>query len=137
MRFREKCRFDPLTGCVLWTGATTAGRGNSARYGNFWYDGAMVRAHLWSAVHIHQLDISDRQCGHCCPAGPNTLCVEHLTPQTQLENLAEQNDRRRLAQSNEDRRHWLFIHLGIERPPPGPVVDEDAVPFYLMPGWLR
>lgn len=38
-RFAEKCRFDPTTGCVLWTGGTTAGHGNSARYGAFWFEG--------------------------------------------------------------------------------------------------
>lgn len=97
----------------------------------------MIRAHLWAAEHIHKLDIGDRQVGHICPHGPNTLCVEHLTAQTQLENLAELHGRRRLAQSNADRRYWLFIHLGIERPPPGPEADADLVPFYLEPEWMK
>lgn len=134
-RFARKCRFDPATGCVLWIGGTSAGRGNTALYGRFWDGEKMHYAHRWSARNIHGLEIDDYQVGHCCPAGPNTLCVQHLEPQTQLENLKEQSDRRR--QSSKERQFWLFVQLGIE-PAPGmgsPIADD--VPFFTPPAWLR
>jgi hypothetical protein len=138
-RFADKCEFDPTTGCVLWRGGTTSGRGNTASYGSFWYDGRRWFAHRWAAVHIHRLAVNDMQVGHCCPAGPNTLCVQHLEPQTQLDNLAEQAGRmaaRRLEQSADERQHWLFVSLGIREPAPALIADPDAIPFHQPPGWL-
>lgn len=144
-RFAAKCDFDPTTGCVVWCGGTTAGRGNSAVYGSFrdgprrWY------AHRWSAVHIHGLDIDGKQVGHCCPhtgGKPNTLCVEHVQAQTQLENLTEQMARGAgavglcMAQSNDERQHWLFVSLAIRPAPPVYVPDPSAVPFYEPPRWF-
>lgn len=82
-RFLRKCRFDPLTGCTLWIGGTTQGRGHSAPYGSFWFEGRRWFAHRWAAKYIHGLDIADRQVDHCCvervglPAA-QTLCVDHL-----------------------------------------------------------
>jgi hypothetical protein len=88
-RFAEKCVFDYTTGCVLWSGGT-AGRGNSARYGVFWDDGRWF-AHRWAAVHIHGIELGPNEAGHCCPAGPNTLCVQHLEGQTKTDNVIERN----------------------------------------------
>ncbi len=34
-RFLRNCQFDATTGCVLWTGGTTTGRGHTAPYGAF------------------------------------------------------------------------------------------------------
>jgi hypothetical protein len=138
-RFAEKCRFDPFSGCVLWTGGTTAGRGNSARYGSFWFQGSRWYSHRWSAVHIHGLDLGENQAGHCCPHGVNSLCVEHVTAQTQLENLNEQNTRMKAkaTQSAAERQFYLFVQLGIE---PAPMMASPAcgeVPFYSPPRWLR
>ena len=138
-RFAEKCRFDPTTGCVLWTGGTSAGRGNSARYGRFWdhENNRMVYAHRWAAVNIHGIDLGEHQGGHCCPHGPNTLCVQHLQAQTQTENLAEQSARLAKAkQAPSERQFWLFVELGIERLPELEV-DADLPPFYDPPEWLR
>lgn len=139
-RFAEKCRFDATTGCVLWTGGTTAGRGNSARYGSFWFEGKRWFAHRWSAIYIHGLKLGEFQAGHCCPCGPNTLCVEHVTGQTQLENLDELNNRLkaiRASQSNDERQHWLFVSIGITQLPEPEEPDADAVPFYEPPAWLK
>lgn len=115
-RFAEKCRFDPRTGCVLWIGGTTAGRGNSARYGVFW-DGKRWAAHRWSAIHIHGLTLGEKQAGHTCPCGPNTLCVQHLSGQTQLENLDELNTRlkAKAVQSASERQFYLFIYFPRDR----------------------
>ena len=135
-RFAEKCVFDALTGCVLWTGGTSAGRGNSARYGRFYDQGHIWYAHRWSAVHIKGINLGEDQAGHCCPAGPNTLCVEHVIGQTQLENLAEQNGRMKAKQTAAQRQYWLFVQLGIEPEPEGQVVDLGAIPFYLPPAWF-
>jgi hypothetical protein len=139
-RFAEKCVFDATTGCVLWTGGTTAGRGNSARYGSFWFEGQRWFAHRWAAVHIHGIALGEHQAGHCCPHGPNTLCVEHLTGQTILENLDELNNRlkaKRASQSNSDRQHWLFVSIGITQLPEDEEPEPDAVPFYEPPAWFK
>lgn len=140
-RFAAKCRFDAVTGCVIWTGGTTQGRGNSAVYGSFWYEGARWFAHRWAGVHIHGLDLNGVQAGHCCPCGPNTLCVEHITGQTQRENLDELNERmaaRRVEQSADERQHWLFVSLGIREDNPQPERDpSDDIPFHEPPAWLR
>lgn len=136
-RFAAKCDFDPVTGCVVWTGGTTAGRGNSAVYGSFWYEGKRWFAHRWAAVHIHGLHVNGYQVGHCCPhtgGKPNTLCVEHVTPQTQLENLAELNGR--VQQTNAERQYWLFVHIGLEPEPPKYEPDPDGIPFHEPPRWF-
>ena len=138
-RFAEKCRFDPTTGCVLWIGGTTAGRGNSARYGSFRYGDRAWYAHRWAAIYIHGLTLGTNQAGHCCPHGPNTLCVQHVRGQTQLENLDEQNTRMKAkaAQSASEKQFYLFISLGIEPTPPVQTVDPQAIPFYEPPAWFK
>ncbi len=142
-RFRAKCRFDPRTGCVLWTGATTRGRGNTATYGGFWYDGRRWFAHRWAAAFIHGIAIDGLQVGHCCPhtpdGHPNTLCVQHLRGETQLENLDEMHARRRLAaQSPDDRQYWLLIERGYDEAPPvtDPNAPHPVAPDFYPPEWL-
>lgn len=134
-RFADKCQFDPATGCVIWIGGTTQGRGNTAVYGSFWDGGRRWSAHRWSGVHIHGLDLDGVQAGHTCPHGPNTLCVQHVAAQTQLENLAEMHTRR--AQTATERQYWLFVQLGLERAPETQEAPVDAVPFYSPPVWLQ
>lgn len=142
-RFVQKCRFDATTGCVLWTGGTTAGRGNTAVYGSFWFEGRRWSAHRWAGVHIHGLNLDGVQAGHCCPGEPNTLCVQHVGAQTVAENMAEQIGRlgpagTRVAQSSAERQYWLFVSLGIERRPEPPERDpSEDVPWYEPPVWLR
>lgn len=141
-RFASKCEFDATTGCVIWRGGTTQGRGNTPVYGSFWYEGRRWFAHRWAGVHIHGLALDGVQAGHTCPCGPNTLCVEHVAAQSQAENLAELNgrlaERRAVAQSATERQYWLFVQLGIEREPEAPARDPaDEVPFYDPPAWLR
>lgn len=149
-RFAEKCEFDPATGCVLWRGGTTAGQGNSARYGAFW-DAGPWKAHRWAAVHIHGLELGPHDAGHCCPAGPNSLCVQHLSGQTKAENIAERNTRvareRRLQnlgqQDTLTRQAWLFVQLGINGDPEPESTNQKLetalsdIPFYEPPDWLR
>lgn len=145
-RFRAKCLFDPRTGCVVWTGGTTRGRGNTATYGSFWYDGRRWFAHRFAAAFIHGLKIDGLQVGHCCPhtpdGHPNTLCVEHVTGQTQIENLAEQMARGTgvCAQTNDVRQFWLFVDRGFEPPPPAhdpASFGPDHIPFFEPPAWFR
>lgn len=131
-RFREKCRFEPETGCVIWTGSKSWGRGKHIRYGSF-RDGKKIwLAHRWAAKHIHGLDIEDRQVDHCCPniPIPNTLCVEHLQVLTAEHNRWLQTERRR-----------HFIHLEVGLLPYDEIygiADEESerVPFYTEPTWL-
>ena len=137
-RFRARCAFDPFTGCVLWTGGRTRGRGNTAEYGSFWFGRRRWFAHRWAGVFIHGLDLSGVQAGHCCPHGANSLCVQHIAAQTQAENLAELNGRlatRRVEQTNAERQFWLLVERGYEPAPPGPPPAPDF-PFYEPPDWL-
>jgi len=139
-RFAEKCRFDPTTGCVLWTGGTTRGRGNSAVYGSFWYDGRRWFAHRFAAVHIHGLDLGHDTVGHCCPGGPRTLCVEHVARQSLGDNVAERNVRHaNLArQTANERQYWLLVERGYEQAPEQAANDDpDDIPFHAPPEWLR
>ena len=139
-RFAEKCAFDPTTGCVLWKGGTTAGRGNTALYGSFWHGRRRWFAHRWAAVHIHKMDVDGLQVGHCCPGHPNTLCVQHVEPVTMTDNLAEQRARLGgvcVSRSTAERQHWLFVQMGFTRLPEPPEPDPDAPPFYSPPAWLR
>lgn len=139
-RFAEKCVFDYSTGCVLWAGGTTAGQGNSARYGAFW-DAGPWKAHRWAAIHIHGIELGPNEAGHCCPAGPNTLCVQHLEGQTKADNIAERNTR--LANKGQQdaltRQFYLFKQLGIYEPEPeeSALIPVDEIPFHEPPAWLR
>lgn len=150
-RFAEKCVFDYSTGCVLWAGGTTAGQGNSAKYGAFW-DGGPWKAHRWAAVHIHGIELGTQDAGHCCPGEPNTLCVQHLTGQAKADNIAERNTRiareRRLAHLGQQdaltKQGYLFKQLGIYEPEPESTqsIDQNSsseidVPFHEPPAWLR
>lgn len=138
-RFAAKCNFDPATGCVVWIGATTAGHGNSARYGAFWDEGQKIYAHRWSAANIHGFDITGVTVGHCCPhtgGKPNTLCVEHVKPETLAINVALGNQNRRIVQNNETRQFWLFVALGIEPAPAIYEPDPDQPLFYRPPPGL-
>jgi hypothetical protein len=134
-RFLAKCRFEPETGCVLWTGAKTAGRGHHVPYGSFWYDNARWFAHRWSAKHIHGFDIDGLQVDHCCPRRdlPHTLCVEHVVPVTGDYNRHLQTERRK---------HFIYLQVGLlqydevyggspESAPPS-----DSIPFYTPPTWF-
>lgn len=139
-RFRDKCQFDPFTGCVLWTGGKCWGRGKSIRYGSF-RDGKKIwLAHRWSAKFIHGFDIEDLQVDHCCPlhrAGsepmlPNTLCVEHVQPLSDERNRHLQTERRR-----------HYVHLSVGLLPYEEIygfdngLPDDAIPFYEEPAWLK
>lgn len=140
-RFAEKCEFDPATGCVLWVGGTSGGQGNTTRYGVFWAEGRRVFAHRWAAVHIHGIDLGSDEAGHCCPNGPNSLCMQHLEGQTKADNIAERNRRvAKAAQSNSTRQFYLFKQLGICEPDPeieALCSKLDDIPFYEPPEWFR
>lgn len=132
-RFREKCRFEPETGCVVWIGGTTMGRGHHVPYPSFWYEGKRWFGHRWAAKFIHGLDIDTFQVDHCCPhiPRPNTLCVEHLqclTPRAHQDTTAR-------------RRAFIHLQVGLMSyedvygPEPSPA-EIDDVPFFTAPAWL-
>jgi len=142
-RFASKCRFDATTGCVVWGGGKTRGRGNTAEYGSFWYEGRRWFAHRWAGVLIHGLRLDGVQAGHTCA---NSLCVEHVIGQTLAENMAEQIERlgppgtrraRAVEQTNEQRQFWLLVERGYEQLPPPPAPEPDEIPFHTPPEWLR
>ena len=132
-RFIEKCQFEPETGCVVWTGGRTMGRGHNVPYGAFWAEGRRWFAHRWAARFIHGFDIEGLQVDHRCPniPLPNTLCVEHVRPLSGDINRWLQTERRR-----------AFIHMQVGLlsyedvygpPPPG---DVPQIPYYSPPAWL-
>jgi hypothetical protein len=144
-RFAGKCRFDPVTGCVVWEGGKTSGRGDSKPiYGSFWDDGRRWFTHRWSAAKLHGFDITGLQVDHYCPhlvasgRKPNTLCVQHVRPETQEANLALQAERHRAMQASTTRQFWLFVSLGIEAlaDEPAPIASNDEMPFYDPPAWF-
>jgi ribosome modulation factor len=100
----------------------------------------MVLAHRWSAQHVHGFTIEDLQVDHCCPAGPSTLCVQHVKPETADVNRALQAERAGLGrayQSLQTRQYWLYVWRGIEEAPVKIVRDEVGVPWFEPPSWLR
>ncbi|MDE2426694.1 MAG: hypothetical protein KGO96_12385 [Elusimicrobia bacterium] len=136
-RFIAKCRFDPGTGCVIWTGGQTSGRGHSSPYGAFWFAGRRWFAHRWAAQFIHGLDIDGAQVDHCCPPGrtgygfapPNTLCVHHVRPLSPAAN--------RQKQTLDQRRYWIYCQVGLEEPPPIWANNFTEIPFYPEPEWMK
>lgn len=146
-RFLAKCEFDSRTGCVVWTGGKTRGRGNTATYGSFWYEGRRWFAHRWAAAFIHGLDVDRLTVGHNCPhtpdGHPNTLCVQHLAGEALADNVAERNTRRaaaaRVEQSANERQLWLLVERGYEQAPPAhdPATLADEMPWFEPPAWLR
>lgn len=130
-RFRSFCRFEPDTGCVVWTGGTTQGRGHSVPYGAFWFEGRRWFAHRWAAKHIHGLDIDNFQVDHCCemPPKPNTLCVQHVQAITAADN--------RLLQ--EQRKTFIHLQVGLisyEDVFGPPVEGVELIPYFTPPDWL-
>lgn len=133
-RFREKCQFQPETGCVLWVGGTTMGRGHHIPYPSFWFEGKRWFGHRWAAKFIHGLDIDGFHVDHCCPhiPKPNTLCVEHLQALTPRVH----------QQTTEMRRNFIHLQVGLVSyedaygPQPPDYDPEGDVPFYSPPSWL-
>lgn len=135
-RFLKYCLFDPTTGCVLWTGGTATGRGNTAPYGVFWYERRRWFAHRWAAVHIHELEIDGFHVDHCCdlhragpePLAPNTLCVQHVRPRTARDNSLDRWERQ----------NWLLTGKGLRTAPPAfsELAAPGAAPFHEPPPWL-
>lgn len=139
-RFMAKCRFDPGTGCVIWAGAKTSGRGHSAPYGSFWFENRRWFAHRWAAQFIHGHEIDGLQVEHYCPnrSHPNTLCVEHVHPLPSLFNRELQTLRGQTpSQDVAERMRWIYVQVGLELPPPVDLDAFDEVPFYEPPTWLR
>lgn len=137
-RFAEKCAFDPVTGCVMWVGGKTQGHGHSQPYGAFRDQGFRWYAHRWAAHHIHGFDITGLQVDHCCPAGPSTLCVEHVRPLTQEANRYLQNVRPgRAWQDLATKQFWLLVAKGYEQPPERIERPAGGIPFFEPPLWLQ
>lgn len=145
-RFAAKCRFDPVTGCVVWIGGKTKGAGKPDGYGAFKDRGVRWLAHRWAAVHIHGIDLSGGlTVGHCCKhtanGHPDTLCVEHLEAQTLSENIAERNTRVakaiRAEQTAQQKLFWLFVDRGIEPIPENMFEDPEGVPWFTAPAWFK
>lgn len=130
-RFLRNCRFDADTGCVLWTGGTTQGRGHYQPYGSFWFEGRRWFAHRWAAKHIHGLEIDDKQVDHCCPpevvAKPNTLCVQHLQALG-----PKQHQEVTIARKFIHLQVGIISYEDIYGPEPDPI---ETIPFFTPPAW--
>lgn len=131
IRFRSKCQFEPETGCVIWTGGKTQGRGHHVPYGSFWYDGARWFAHRWAAKFILGLDIDGFDVDHCCPGipKPNTLCVAHLAAETPARNRELQTMRTMIHLQVGLVQYEDIYGAAADR-------DPDLIPFYSPPAWL-
>jgi hypothetical protein len=129
-RFRSFCRFEPETGCVVWVGGKTKGRGHHVDYGAFWFEGRRWFAHRWSAKFVHGLVIEGFDVDHCCPhiALPNTLCVEHVGAETPARNRELQTQRTMIHLQV-----GLIQYEDIYGPDPEP---HDLPPFFSPPAWL-
>ena len=136
-RFARKCAFDPLTGCVMWISGQTSGHGHNQPYGAFWFEGSHWLAHRWAAIHIHGLEITGLQVDHCCPAGPSTLCVQHVKPEPADVNRALQHLRPgRTIQQLATKQYLLLVERGYEEYKAPERIPGD-VPFFTPPDWLR
>lgn len=135
-RFRSYCEFDPATGCVIWTGAQTQGRGHNVPYGSFWFEGRRWFAHRWAAKFIHGLGVEEMQIDHCCSEyglgvdAPNTLCVQHLQAVTP-----------KLNRELQVRRFFVHLQVGLlnyeeEYQIPPTLTDPTGIPFLSPPAWL-
>lgn len=120
-RFAAKCEFKPGTGCVLWTGAKTRGRGKTVTYGSFWYEGKAWRAHRWSAEFIHGQDFpDDYQVDHECN---DPMCVEHVQAIPAPVNRELQ---------------WIRVQVGTDELEDEERPEHDKeVPFHEPPDWLK
>lgn len=131
-RFLSFCRFEPETGCVLWTGGKTKGRGHHVDYGSFWFKGRRWFAHRWSAKHIHGFEIDGFDVDHCCPhiPKPNTLCVEHVQALTPARH-----------RELETARTMIYLQVGLleYRDIYGPDIEDTdlSIPFFQPPAWLN
>lgn len=145
-RFAEKCAFDPVSGCVMWIGGTSRGRGRTEPYGVFWFEGQRWFAHRWAAIHIHGHEITGLDVDHRCPLGPSTLCVEHVAPLPGSINRELVHTRPgRAFQSLEIKKYWLFVSIGIEpleerfrieNPAEIPFADPGDFELLDPPAWL-
>jgi len=131
-RFIAKCQFQPETGCVVWTGGKTKGRGHHVDYPSFWFEGRRWFGHRWSARFIHGFDIDGFDVDHFCPALviPNTLCVEHVRAETPARNRELQTMRR-----------MVHLQVGLVRyedvyGPQDDTQTDELIPFYEPPSWL-
>lgn len=125
-RFREKCIFDPDTGCVLWNGGLTRGgqKESNCLYGVFWDNGRRHSAHRWACENVHGKPIPEGwHAGHTCPTGPDSLCVQHVEPQSPNENWKLRHDPGAADRSLERRRVIAEGRAG-------------GVPFFTEPAWL-
>lgn len=86
-RFYARTRFDPETGCVLWTGA----RRTKAGYGALNVNGRVVTAHRFAwAIEKGCEAPDDMTLAHTCHNGAaGCVTVEHLVPMTLAENAMD------------------------------------------------
>jgi hypothetical protein len=117
-RFRTKCRFDPGTGCVIWTGGTSSARDGTERTGVFWDRGRKVSARRWAAEHIHGLDLMGKEATVTCH---NPLCVEHVAT---------------AQRAYPHRQFYVMRDLGYAELDERKAPAVDPVPFHQAPAWL-
>lgn len=97
-RFLWLCDLDPATGCLIWQGARSRGRGNTAWYGTFATGNKSVRAHKFYAVAVLGLrpETGRHHLDHTCP---NSLCVSHIECVPEFLNL---------------KLRWIRVQVGLD-----------------------
>lgn len=106
-RFLSRCTLDPSTGCLVWAGAKSRGRGKTIWYGSFHVSakpgipGKTVRAHKFYSVAVlgHRPKTGIHQLDHVCV---NSLCVRHIACVPAYINRALQ---------------WIRVQVGLDSPP--------------------
>lgn len=80
-RFFGKVSFEPMSGCLLWTGARTV-RG----YGHLTVDSRHWTAYRFSWVHVHGALPDEVEIDHICH-NPSCVNPDHLRIATHAENM--------------------------------------------------
>jgi len=124
-RFKDKCEFQPGSGCVLWQGATAANSAGDTRSPRFRDGGKVWAARKWAAVHIHGLEVGEgmivvNSCGE-------DRCVQHVSAIVPGFNV---------------RQHWLLTDYGyLEREPEesreASRPRHDGPAIHEVPEWLK
>lgn len=95
-RFLAKTMRHP-SGCLIWLGAKSRGKGKKLWYGTFYVKGKLVRAHKFACVALGTGTECGNDVDHTCHF---SLCVEH----THLESVPPAiNQERRLNRARASR----------------------------------
>ena len=132
-RFVEKTHRDPVTGCLLWTGAI-----DSSGYGSLGFQGKVVGAHRVAFFLVHGR--WPTPCAlHRCDT-PACVDVTHIFEGTNADNSADAVAKGR-ARGGSGKRHWSHLYpemrLRGERNHRAKLTEAQVIQIRSMPGTRR